>query len=153
MGLAFYQSPFGDVKIKEQNGFITDIAFVGHIPSPRPQQASPLLNKACRQLDEYFAGTRKKFDLPIAPRGSLFQQKVWLALQNIEYGSTKTYADIACQIGKPKAYRAVGQANNKNPVAIVVPCHRVIGKSGRLTGYAAGLDIKQKLLDLEQKYK
>lgn len=153
MEIAFYKSPLGYLEIKAQDGALVSVGFVNSIPSPNRQRLSSLLNKACQQLDEYFAGKRKNFNLPLEPLGTSFQQEVWQELQNIEYGKTKTYAEIACQIGKPKACRAVGQANNKNPIAIIIPCHRVIGKSGKLTGYAAGLEIKQKLLLLEQENK
>lgn len=153
MEIAFYKSPLGYLEIKAQDGALVSVGFVNSIPSPNRQRLSSLLNKACQQLDEYFAGKRKNFNLPLEPLGTSFQQKVWQELQNIEYAKTKTYAEIACQIGKPKACRAVGQANNKNPIAIIIPCHRVIGKSGKLTGYAAGLEIKQKLLLLEQENK
>ena len=106
-----------------------------------------------RQLDEYFAGNRKIFDIPLYLQGSPFQLKVWEALQAIPYGEVVTYKDIADSIGNPKAVRAVGMANHNNPIAIIVPCHRVIGVGGKLVGYAGGLDIKQYLLDLESKNK
>lgn len=99
---------------------------------------------------EYFNGQRKSFDLPLNPKGTEFQKKVWNALLNIPYGSTCSYKDIAVNIGNEKACRAVGGANNKNPIFIIIPCHRVIGKNGSLVGYGGGLDIKLKLLELEQ---
>ena len=111
----------------------------------------PLLQRAQAQLDEYFAGTRTCFELPLCPQGTVFQKAVWQALSAIPYGQTRTYAQIAAQIGKPKACRAVGMANHKNPLPILIPCHRVIGADGRLTGYAGGLTIKQLLLDLERR--
>jgi methylated-DNA-[protein]-cysteine S-methyltransferase len=101
------------------------------------------------QLEEYFDGKRTSFELPLAPLGTDFQRRVWKALAAIPYGATTTYAAIACSIGKPKAVRAVGAANGKNPLSIVVPCHRVIGKDGTLTGYAGGLPNKRRLLELE----
>ena len=101
------------------------------------------------QLDEYFQGKRKDFSLPILFDGTLFQKKVWQALTKIPYGQTVTYKDIAVKIGNPKAVRAVGNANNRNPLGIVVPCHRVIGTNGKLVGYGGGLDMKEKLLKLE----
>lgn len=107
---------------------------------------SPYLN----ELDEYFAGERREFSMPLDLRGTPFQLACWRALVAIPYGETRTYADIARVIGHPKAFRAVGMANNRNPIAIVVPCHRVIATSGSLCGYGGGLDIKRKLLDLEQ---
>jgi len=106
--------------------------------------------KAIRQLQEYFAGRRREFDLRLAPLGTPFQQTVWRAVAAIPYGTTVSYAEIARRIGKPKAVRAVGGANGRNPIPIVVPCHRVIGSDGSLTGFGGGLEIKQKLLDLER---
>jgi methylated-DNA-[protein]-cysteine S-methyltransferase len=105
------------------------------------------------QLDAYFAGKRRSFELKLAPRGTEFQRRVWQALAAIPYGETTTYAAIARAIGKPKAVRAVGAANGKNPISIVVPCHRVIGQDGTLTGYAGGLPSKRRLLELEARHK
>ena len=117
--------------------------------SPTLIQSHPVLNQAEKQLKEYFLGKRKKFDLELATEGTDFQKKVWSALQRIPYGKTKSYGDIARTIGQPKASRAVGGANNKNPIAIIVPCHRVIGANGDLTGFGGGLSVKEKLLALE----
>ena len=111
---------------------------------------TPLLKEAAKQLDEYFSGKRKVFDLPLKANGTEFQKKVWKALTIIPCGQTRSYEQIAIMIDKPKACRAVGLANNKNPIAIIIPCHRVIGKDGKLTGYAGGLELKQKLLELEK---
>lgn len=113
-------------------------------------EKTPLLAEAERQLTEYFTGQRKAFDLPLAPVGTPFQRSVWQALREIPYGETRTYKEIAEAIGRPKAFRAVGQANNRNPLMIVQPCHRVIGTNGSLTGFAHGTDMKQFLLDLEK---
>ena len=104
---------------------------------------------AAHQLDAYFAGELTTFDLPLAPRGSKFQQRVWAALQTIPYGETESYGELAERIGSPGGARAVGLANGKNPIAIVLPCHRVVGSDGSLTGYGGGLDRKRQLLDLE----
>ena len=109
----------------------------------------PVLAAARRQLGEYFAGERTDFDLPLAARGTAFQRKVWDALRRIEYGTTRSYGQIADEIGAPGAARAVGAANHDNPLAIVVPCHRVVGANGSLVGYAGGLDQKRALLELE----
>ena len=109
----------------------------------------PILVKAERQLSEYFAGKRTQFELPLAPRGTEFQKKVWRSLRQIPFGETKSYAEIARTIGSPRASRAVGAANGKNPLSIVVPCHRVIGASGALTGFGGGLETKTQLLALE----
>ncbi len=106
-------------------------------------------DRATQQLHEYFEGTRQDFDLPLAPPGTAFQQQVWQALQQIPYGTTTTYQDLAARLGKPTASRAVGSANGRNPIAIIVPCHRVIGRDGRLRGYASGLHIKHQLLQHE----
>jgi methylated-DNA-[protein]-cysteine S-methyltransferase len=108
-----------------------------------------VLRETRMQLDEYFAGTRRDFDLPLAPRGTKFQRDVWQALRRIPYGETISYAQLATRIGKPSAMRAVGAANGRNPLPIVVPCHRVIGADGSLTGFGGGLPTKQFLLQLE----
>ncbi|WP_434931442.1 methylated-DNA--[protein]-cysteine S-methyltransferase [Shewanella sp. HL-SH5] len=110
------------------------------------------INKVHKQLTEYFAGKRKVFELSLAPKGTVFQHQVWQALSAMQFGEICSYSDIANGINRPKAVRAVGAANGANPIAIIVPCHRVIGKSGKLTGYAYGLDMKQFLLGLEAKY-
>jgi methylated-DNA-[protein]-cysteine S-methyltransferase len=109
-----------------------------------------LFREATKQLEAYFSGKLEYFDLKLAPEGTEFQKSVWKALCKIPYGETRTYKDIAASVGKPKAYRAVGLANNRNPIAIIVPCHRVIGSNGKLTGYASGLDVKAFLLKLEE---
>lgn len=111
-----------------------------------------LLKRARQQLMEYAEGKRKNFDLPLAARGTTFQKKVWDALRTIPYGEVRTYKQIAQQVGNVKACRAVGMANHNNPIGVVVPCHRVVGSDGSLTGYAGGLDKKKMLLELEQRY-
>ncbi|GGB36220.1 methylated-DNA--protein-cysteine methyltransferase [Oceanisphaera marina] len=110
---------------------------------------SPLQHQACRQLDEYFASQRQHFELPLAPQGTDFQQRVWQALQRIPHGEHRSYKDIALQIDNPKAVRAVGLANSRNPIALIIPCHRVIGASGKLVGYAGGIARKAWLLEHE----
>jgi methylated-DNA-[protein]-cysteine S-methyltransferase len=114
----------------------------------RGREAEPF-KAAADQLDAYFAGTLTCFTVPLSPRGSGFQQRVWAALQQIPYGETETYGELAARIGSPGAARAVGLANGKNPIGIVIPCHRVVGSNGNLTGYGGGLDRKKQLLDLE----
>lgn len=114
--------------------------------------ASPLLDAAIEQLDAYFAGTLQKFDLPLDPRGTDFQVKVWHALANVPYGETTTYGKQSAELGKPDAIRAVASANGRNPLSIVLPCHRIIGADGSLTGFAAGLEAKAWLLDHEAKH-
>lgn len=110
---------------------------------------TPLLTEAKRQLTEYFAGKRREFDLPIFLVGTQFQLDDWKALCTIPYGETRTYGELAAQIGRPKAARAVGMANHNNPISVIVPCHRVIGANGKLVGYGGGLDVKEALLALE----
>ncbi|MDK9712065.1 methylated-DNA--[protein]-cysteine S-methyltransferase [Acidaminobacter sp.] len=110
---------------------------------------TPLIREAHQQLEDYLSGARQTFDLPIAPTGTDFQKNVWSALRQIPYGTTQTYADIAKSIGSPSASRAVGTACGRNPILIITPCHRVIGTNGKLTGFAAGLDVKTTLLQLE----
>jgi methylated-DNA-[protein]-cysteine S-methyltransferase len=119
------------------------------VRADREDASHPVLVDARRQLDEYFAGRRKQFALPLDPMGTPFQQRVWQALNTIPFGETRSYSDIARQIGYPTAVRAVGAANGRNPVSIVTPCHRVVGSSGKLTGFAGGLDTKAFLLTLE----
>lgn len=109
-----------------------------------------MIEKTAGQLKEYLAGRRQVFDLPLKPEGTEFQKKVWNALLTVPYGETRSYGDIAAQIENPKASRAVGMANNRNPIPIIIPCHRIIGAGGSLVGYGGGLDIKVKLLKLER---
>ena len=111
---------------------------------------SPVLDDTRRQLEEYFRGERREFDLPLAPQGTEFQQRVWRRLREIEYGTTTTYGALAQELGNPNASRAVGLANGSNPIPIVIPCHRVIGANGTLTGFGGGLPIKSALLALER---
>lgn len=148
-----YFTPVGNLLIAENNGFITHCSFNSDFPVGYKDFETPVLQRAFAQLNEYFAGKRQEFDLPLKPSGTTFQKQVWTALQTIPYGKTKSYADIANQIKNPKACRAVGMANHNNPIGIIIPCHRVIGKNGSLTGYAGGVNIKQYLLDLEQRNK
>jgi len=117
-------------------------------PDPRGREVEPF-KAAADQLDAYFAGELTRFDVPLAPRGSEFQQRVWAALQEIPYGRTESYGELAERIGSPGSARAVGLANGKNPIGIIIPCHRVVGADGSLTGYGGGLDRKKQLLDLE----
>ncbi len=142
-----YPSPVGTLWIEAEQGYITSISYREQQQGEKAE--TPLIRQAYSQLDEYFRGERKQFDLPLKPAGTPFQQQVWQALRKIPYGETRTYGEIAAAIGNPRACRAVGMANHCNPIAIVIPCHRVIGTNGSLTGYAGGFDIKQKLLELE----
>ena len=139
------------ISIAEENNVITEILFGRKKPAGFTKAETPLIKKAAGQLEEYFFGKRKKFTLPLVLRGTEFQMAVWKALQTIPYGETRSYKDIAVQIGRPKAVRAVGMANHRNHIPIIVPCHRVIGHNGDLVGYGGGLSLKKFLLDLEQK--
>jgi len=122
----------------------------GSAPPEAIERSSLLLERVGAQLDEYFSGTRRVFDLPLAPRGTEFQREVWAVLRTIPFGTTWSYAQVARQLGRPEAVRAVGAANGRNPIAIVIPCHRVIGSDGSLTGYGGGLPRKQWLLAHER---
>lgn len=145
-----YETPVGIATVLEENGAITAL-HLGERPLPAGlvEKRTPLLRETCNQLAAYFAGQLRVFDLPLAPRGTAFERTVWDALCTIPYGETRTYGQLAAQVGSPKACRAVGRANGRNPIWIVQPCHRVIGADGRLTGYAGGLDVKAFLLQLE----
>ena len=150
----YYNGKLGKFLIEEKDGFITKLNLISESKEVIKESIeSPLINQCKFQLEEYFSGKRKTFDIPLAPKGTEFQRKVWKALTLIPYGSTCSYKDIAEGIGCNKGYRAVGMANNKNPIMIIIPCHRVIGANGKLTGYAGGLDLKEELLKLEGKYK
>ena len=142
-------SPIGILSIACENDFLTDVVFGADFPDGIKGD-SPLLDNAVSQLNEYFAGTRKTFDLPLYFKGTEFQKRVWHELSKIPYGETISYKDLAERTGNIKACRAVGMANNKNPIPIIIPCHRVIGANGKLIGYASGLEIKKQLLELEQ---
>lgn len=151
MDIFYYKSPIGILKISIENNFIISINIVNEYKENIYKNT--YFNEIERQLDEYFLGKRKEFNLNILMKGSEFQKQVWLELQKIPYGSTKSYKDIAEKIGKSKSQRAVGQACNKNNILIIIPCHRVISKNGDLNGFSCGLDIKEKLLSLEKMYK
>lgn len=148
-----YEFPIGKLLIEGDGEGITciDVRCQKEHPSAICQETS-LIKTAKQQLDEYFAGIRKEFDLPLSVEGTEFQKKVWKALQDIPYGETCSYQDIAIAVGNKNACRAVGMANNRNKIIIVIPCHRVIGKNGTLVGYGGGLDIKEKLLALEKQF-
>lgn len=146
-----YNSIIGDIFISADENFLLSVQFVNH--NFIENQENKIIRQTIKQFDEYFRGKRKKFELPLNPKGTEFQKKVWLQLMNIPYGKTSTYKDIATLIGNTNASRAVGNANNKNPIAIIIPCHRVIGSNNKLTGYAGGLDKKEKLLNLEKNNK
>lgn len=149
-----YNTPLGAIWIIETNGAITNISL--QKPDNFVEKQTPVLKKADIQLQEYFKGERKTFDLPLNPSGTEFQKKAWNALLQIPYGETRTYKQQAESIDNPKASRAIGMGNNRNPIMIVIPCHRVVGANGNLTGYAeraGGLEVKRFLLDLEKAFK
>lgn len=152
----YIYSPIGQIYLEEEQGAITrlyidreakeETKYVAVASEPETE----LLKRAVRELSEYFEGKRRSFDLPIKPKGTAFQKKVWEALCTIPYGETRSYSEIAMQIGNPKACRAVGGANHKNPILLFIPCHRVVGAGEELTGFACGLETKKYLLKLEK---
>jgi methylated-DNA-[protein]-cysteine S-methyltransferase len=147
----FFESEIGRIGITEKDGRITNVYITNdEFPQDTLLYETPLLKEAVKQLKDYFAGELKEFSLPLEPSGTAFMKQVWSALREIPYGETASYKDIAVKIGSPKAARAVGLANNRNPIPIFIPCHRVIGADGSLTGYRGGLEMKKKLLDLEK---
>lgn len=151
----FYELPFiGKIAVREEDGKLTELHFERSANRLKDLEVKemPVHQEAYRQLAEYFNGVRKTFDLPLAVKGTEFQMKVWTALTEIPYGQTRTYGQIAAAVGNPKASRAVGMANNRNPLALFIPCHRVIGSDGRLVGFGGGLHIKKYLLEMERKY-
>ncbi|MBR5149503.1 MAG: methylated-DNA--[Bacteroidaceae bacterium] len=141
-------SPIGIVRLTEEDGGIARIELTD--TADAPITPTPLLHEAEQQIMAYLEGKRQQLDFPIRMMGTPFQQRVWHALQQIPYGTTRTYGEIATAIGTPRASRAVGMACNKNPLLLIVPCHRVVGAGGKLTGFAYGTDAKQWLLELEK---
>ena len=157
----FYNSPIGELGIVENGYGITDIYTEKELEDKEKLikdknyilEETSLILEAHNELEEYFKGKRKEFTISLSPEGTEFQKKVWQELMKIPYGETRSYKDIAIKIGKPTAARAIGMANNKNRMLIVIPCHRVIGQNGSLVGYASGVDMKKYLLELEEKHK
>lgn len=143
-----YETAIGTIQLEATDAAITKLLF-GAQPTAATKTETPLIKTAHRQLAEYLAGSRRVFDLPLSPQGTPFQKTVWTQLLKIPYGETASYGEIARMAGNPKACRAVGMANNRNPISIFIPCHRVIGADGSLTGYGGGLEIKRFLLELE----
>ncbi len=149
----YQDSPIGVLVIEEKQGKISGLSMQARWQETGGRyRKTPLLARACCQLQEYFQGKRYSFDLPLYLEGTDFQKKIWAALQTIPYGETRSYGELAEQIGNPRAARAVGGANHHNPVMIVVPCHRVIGADGSLTGFGGGLPAKRYLLGLEKRW-
>lgn len=145
----FIDTPVGRMTLAEEDGYITNLAYGEITFEDSCKNETELLYKAKKQLEEYFSGERKKFDLPLKPVGTVFQRSVWEALLEIPYGEIVTYKTIANRIHQPCAARGVGMANNKNPIAIIIPCHRVIGAKGVIKGYSGGIDKLKILLTLE----
>ena len=141
-------SPIGTLGLCARDGYLVRIVFGG---TEATEYVDEVLLRAKMQLEEYFAGERKTFSVPVFMEGTDFQKKVWHALTEIPYGEVRSYSQIAEKIGSPKAARAVGMANHVNPVPVIVPCHRVIGKNGKPVGYAGGLDMKARLLEIEER--
>ncbi|WIY01337.1 methylated-DNA--[protein]-cysteine S-methyltransferase [Amycolatopsis mongoliensis] len=148
------ESPVGPLTLVGDGTALIGLYFDGHLRTPRVTDPGPRVDDgfetAKQQLGEYFAGTRREFDLELAPRGSAFEKQVWALLTKIPYGETRTYGQLAAELGDPAAAQAVGNANGWNPISVIVPCHRVVGTSGGLTGYAGGLTRKRFLLSLEE---
>lgn len=152
------ETPIGRLRLFASDAALTAIWFehgrdAAKHDAPFTRRPSPVIERARAQLAEYFAGTRTGFDLPLEPRGTEFQRRVWERLCRIEYGETTTYGAMAAELGNPNASRAVGLANGSNPLPIVIPCHRVIGACGALTGFGGGLAVKRALLDLERAHR
>ncbi len=146
----FYETIIGYLTISADEQGITDVSFGKRNPVHAVCEETPVIKQAVSELQEYFEGRRQEFTVPLHPQGTDFQLRVWQVLRTIPYGKTWSYKQVATAAGNPNASRAVGMANNRNPIAIIIPCHRVIGANGRLVGYAGGLDVKEKLLQIEQ---
>lgn len=150
MELLLFDTPFGLMGLASEEEAVCRL-YLPNSPVPRIAcRETPLLTEGRKQLTEYFAGQRREFSLPLVLKGTPFQQQVWDALREIPWGETRTYGQIAAAVGRPKACRAVGMANHCNPIPILIPCHRVVGAMGSLTGYAGGVELKRALLDLER---
>lgn len=147
---AVYKSPVGELLIVCTETALLSLGARKEQESAEDKENNPVIQQTIKELEEYFAGNRKVFTVPLDLRGTEFQKKVWEALREIPYGETRSYKEIAEKIGNPKASRAVGMANHRNPIGIVVPCHRVVGANGKLIGYAGGIPMKQALLELEK---
>jgi methylated-DNA-[protein]-cysteine S-methyltransferase len=149
----FFQTELGTIRVAENGEGVTGVYLPGEKgPEDGVEEETPLMKQAEKQIKEYLAGQRKEFTVRQSLEGTGFSRQVWEALQKIPYGQTRSYGEVAAMIDRPGAARAVGQANNRNPISIIIPCHRVIGADGKLVGYAAGLKIKKHLLELEKKH-
>lgn len=151
MNIVFLDTPIGRLAISGQEGLLTGLHFESDpLPARARQEETPLLREAAAQLRAYFGGSLRRFELPLAPGGTPFMLRAWEALRAVPYGETASYGQIAARLGNPGAARAVGLANNRNPIPIIIPCHRVVGANGQLTGYRGGLGAKRLLLELER---
>ncbi len=152
MNIFYYDTDIGRIGIAEEDGSVTNVFFSSDvlIPGKHTITETEILKETSRQINEYLSRKRKTFSLPLAPQGTEFMSKVWQCLIQIPYGETRSYKEIAVACGNPKASRAVGMANNRNPIPVIIPCHRVIGSTGKLTGYRGGLVVKQKLMEIEK---
>ena len=146
------ETPLGWIEMACSERGLCALRALDVAPSPMIPISHPILEKCAQQLDEYFRGERKTFDIPLDAGGTAWQNRVWTALHEIPFGTTATYGEVARTLGAPSASRAVGAANGRNPIWVIVPCHRVVGASGALVGYAGGMSRKQQLLDLERRY-
>lgn len=145
----YLETEIGRLYLAEEDGYIVRISS-GQAPVEDVQGDSPLLEQAAKEVAEYLAGRRRKFSVPVKAKGTPFQERVWAALRQIPFGETRSYGEIAKMVGSPKGARAVGMACNRNPVLLMIPCHRVVGSNGKLVGFACGLPMKEKLLSLEK---
>ena len=152
MYIYFYETSIGKIGISERNGKVTNLYLKNDkLPQNIQVYESPILKAAAKQLEMYLSGKLKEFSIPLEPDGTAFMKQVWISLSEIQYGKTVSYKDVAVKIGRPNAARAVGLANNRNPIPIFIPCHRVIGTNKSLTGYRGGIELKKKLLEMENK--
>lgn len=154
MSVFFYETKLGAIGIEENNGFISNVYFgKENISKDINVKETDILKEASSQLNKYINGEIKEFNLPLSPKGTEFMNEVWASLCKVPYGEVLTYKEMGEMIGRPKAARAVGLACNRNPIPIFIPCHRIVGSNGKLTGYLGGIDIKEKLLNIENRNK
>lgn len=154
MAIFFYETDIGTIGIEENNGFISNVYFgKDNIQDDMEIKETELLKEASIQLNKYIKGEIKEFDLPLSPKGTEFMSEVWNGLCEIPYGEVLTYKGMGEKIGRPKAARSVGLACNRNPIPIFIPCHRIVGSNGKLTGYLGGVHIKERLLNIERENK
>jgi methylated-DNA-[protein]-cysteine S-methyltransferase len=149
-GYYIHEFSIGKMYFKDNGTSLTEVGFISDNKINNVIFKSELITETINQMKDYLVGSRKEFNLPLSPEGTEFQKSVWNELLKIPYAETRSYSEIAINIRNPKAVRAVGMANNKNPIVIIIPCHRVIGKNGDLIGYGSGIEIKEKLLNLEK---